>query len=838
MLLYRILISGYCILCGFCNTIHHVTALSEQQRSITAETLEANDDWNVTVDVRSINYFRSRLQIVAPNFIRFRVVFGGDCTHNNYPGYTQETFEPFKWVWTYQSSRGLYPYMNWNMDYNILSFGLLDTKTLWQDPYILFNVRGNCSNVMLGTNITTHRLAEQLMILVSRLSEDNQTITEYQESYFCYLAEVPGFRNSVWYHVGLYLEYPINSINYNCCSTFYDYTRSHYSYSCRQQQMKKWIVCTTGPYYLGVILFLYFPILLFQIAAWLTQHDHVKDGESRELNENTPLIGSESNLQNDHLIDAEWVFLDGKPPKSLAHLFASLFPDNHPIIMSRLKRLLFVLLGPSIVFIRIWVYHNQALEITQKLTARGVSVGFLSVLGEVRSFQRNAFICFLTSYFLLGVLFLVFPRSIQNVIENGITRTGSSLSPLCMAAEDIRHMSQISALSKPGYSNAADLLLCTFYMLFTVDFWKTVFDIQKSRFLKVLLFQSGFKYTCLCISLLPLYILVCFLEILLCIVYYATPLCVFIVVIVRGAIKTISLAVRHSRLSSERNKISFLLTGKLVLGISSFLVAAMFIFYVYTFCLVFIESFFFLSQILVFCYVAVLVYPAAAFGYLFFGIVLLYYMFRLVRGFGAIYLELLSDIVEVCLQIEEHDNYLHIYDGNLVISNTKITRLRSIKINGETLPVAHNTLQRFKGTKRKHSLLRFKSSIYGIRKELFNYVVRKYLPVHQQVLRVVFHLAIIIIFLFKTISLTTKFVTSPTTEISDVMHVVFVITVGALPRVLEVAMLDNSEHIHRAIRLRKLQDTINEFQRGLSSQDDDAASYIHVQLHQELHHIS
>ena len=836
MLLYTMLMAGYWILC----TQHHITALPVEQQVITASgALDVNDDWSMTVDERSINYFRSRLQIAAPNFIRFRVVFSGDCTNNSYPGYTSETFEPYNWVWTYKSSRAVYPYMHWNVDYNLLSFGLLDTKTLWNDPYILFNVKGNCSDITLGTATTTYRLAEQLMVLVSRLSEDNKTITEYQESYFCYLAEAPGFRNSIWYHIGIYLDYPTSSINYNCCKTFYDYTKSKYSYFCHNSQAKKWMICTSGPYFLGIILFLYLPILLLRTTAWLTKNDHDENGESREPHENTPLMGSKKVSQNDQWEDVDWVVLDGNAPKSFADLFASLFSANHPVQMSRIQRLLFVLLGPSIVFVRIWVYHNQAQDLIQKLIPRGVSVGFLVLLGEINTFQSIAFVFLLASYFVLGVLFLVIPRSIQDVIENGIPRVGSSLSPLCMAAKDIRCISQVSASDKPGYKNAANLFLCSFYMLFTADFWKTLFYIQKTRFVEAFCLQSAFKYKwCICIIILPLYILACVLEIVLCTVYYATPLCMLIVIIVRGAVKTISMAVRHNLLSSERNKLSMLLKNKLVLGVFSLVVAAMFIFYVYTFCLVFVESFFFISQILVFSYVAVLVYPAAAFGYLYFGIVLLYYMFRLVRGFGAKYLALLNEIVEACMQIEEQDNYLHVYDGNLVISSAKITRLRSIKINEVNVPVAENTLQKIKELKRKHKLLILKNNTYGIRRELFNYVVRKHLPVHQQVLRVVFHLALIVIFLFETIRLTTKFVNNPTSEISDVMHVVFVVTVCALPRVLEVALLDSSEHIHREIRMRKLQNTITEYQRGLSSEVKDTATYIHVQLHQEPQHTS
>ena len=52
------------------------------------------------------------------------------------------------------------------------------------------------------------------------------------------------------------------------------------------------------------------------------------------------------------------------------------------------------------------------------------------------------------------------------------------------------------------------------------------------------------------------------------------------------------------------------------------------------------------------------------------------------------------------------------------------------------------------------------------------------------------------------------FVTGPTSEISDVMHVIFIVTIGALPRVLEVALTTSNESVKREIELRRLEQTI------------------------------
>lgn len=795
------------------------------------------ENCKVEIDIRSINYFRSRLQINDPNFIRFKIVFG-----NISVGFTNETFYAFNWVWTYNSSNGIYPYLHWNVDYGTLSFKLLDVKTLDSDPYIYFNV-SDCS-LELGTRNTTMLLAEQFKVLVSELSSSNDTITKYQESYWCYMAEAPGFRETFGYLMGLYFVYPISVINYNCCYTFYNYTKTMYEFQCMDKQMDKWVQCTIGPYILGVILFLYFPFILLKAAAWsISNRETSNHSDVDEPNEGTPLITDKRTLHEHG--DDDWLYLDGTFPKCFMGLLASFVPDRFPTALSRLKRFLFVLLGPLVIYLQLWLYSSQnekMREITHAIIAKEVPVGFLSLLDTNATQRDHAFVpafggplVMLISYYILGMVFLVIPRSVQEIVENGIPRLASDISPLNFSARQIRELSLVYVSESSGYRNAKNLLLCSFYMLFTGTFWKKVFEIQALRVRRVPCYKLG-VFKGILILLLPLYIVLCFVELLLCIVYFTIPLCSVVVIIVRGAVKTMAITI-HSRVhSSKRGIFSVLLKNRLVIAVLSLIVAVLFIFYVYSFSLVFIQSFFFLSQILVYCYVAVLVYPSVAFGYIFFGVVLLYYIFRLIRGFGVKYLDLLNDIVEISLAMEERDNYSAVTGSILVIRNVKISRFQSIKINDATIPVAQNVLQSAEKSQSKEApRLAFQNNVYGIKKDLFDYVVSKHLPVHQQVLKVGFNLSLICLCLLITASLTAGFVTGPTTEMSEVMHVVFIITVGALPRVLEVALHDSSEHILRDIKLRRLEDTINQYWLRISNQEKASTSGLnHVQVRQEL----
>ena len=128
-----------------------------------------SDECVLQIDNRSVDYFRSRLEIDHPNVIYFFITFNG-----TQPAYTKETFYPFKWIWTYAttSTSGVYPYLHWNIDYDIYSFNLLDSKTLRTMPYINILKSESC-NLTLGTTNTTELIAEQLTQLVSRLGDNS-----------------------------------------------------------------------------------------------------------------------------------------------------------------------------------------------------------------------------------------------------------------------------------------------------------------------------------------------------------------------------------------------------------------------------------------------------------------------------------------------------------------------------------------------------------------------------------------------------------------------------------------------------------------------------------------
>ena len=760
----------------------------------------------VQIEEKSVRFFKSRLEIYKPDFIRIDLQFGSYI-----PNYTPETFQPFTWYWTYKTSRGLYPYLHWNIDYQILSFELLDEKTLKFDPYIQFHVSSGC-NLTMGILETTELIANQLRILVSELETDNRTVSKYQESYWCYLAEKPDFRSSFAYKLGQYLLFQSSFINYNCCTTSYNYTGMRYHYSCNDEQVEKWIQCTGCPYILGLLLFLYCPFVVCNTKLWTGSQRQPEEADD----DHTHLLNTDTNgdLSDETECGTDLVYLDGRYPITFGSVFANMVTSQHSVIISRLKRLAFVILSPVLLLVQIAYYNIQMSEEIKALIAHEVPVGFLALLGETSSMRDKTFVpvfggpvTMLVSYYVFGILFTVLPRSLKDIIESGLPTKESNFSPLLFNSNDVKRFSKINIHDDNGYARAGNFLLYRLYSLFNGAFWKFAIQIQRERV----------KHHCTLLSvvLLPLYLSCCVIELFICALFYSVPVLGFITLLIRGVINT-SNAMLRERILPVGNA----LRKQILISLCSAFTTIVLLFYVYSVCLVFLQSFLFVSQIIIYCYIAIVIFPAASFGYLFFVVVLVYYIFRLIRGFGANYLELLCDTVDIISRTAEQDGYLSVLDKSLLISDFRIKEIKTIFINNVKIQVPLESQRELvrPGGSRKRQLI-YQNNTYGVRRDLFNYIVKSHLPVHQQALKVIFHLVVIFFFLLITISLTTSFCRGPVSEMSDVMHVVFVVIVGALPRVLEVVLRESSEHVYREIKLRQIEGTVNDFWQTLETHD-------------------
>ena len=771
--------------------------------NILHETEQSNNlpECKFTVRSNSVNYFRSRLDSLHPNFVLFNILWDTNLVESSS---VLGVFKPNRWVWTYSNSKHTFPYTSWNIDYGILSFGLLEEKTI-EVPYMYLNVSGPC-RMTLGTNTTAYNIASALGEVIDATKENKE---KYAENYFCYMAEAEGVRNEAAYWAAVYLNYPVGFLNYNCYLTFYSY-----SYNKRiTRQMKpevKWSLCIYLPYVLGMLFFLFpFPIIFLRMGNVVAKDEHVVPDEEYDFLPEFNIDPLESEDSSD------WIFQDTKSPLSFWYAFKSCWCKGRhcPVFSSRLRRFVSVLLAPSILYIEVYMYSkgmgvgNSTVSVVE-LEDAGAPTGLLSLLGggnaKVFVPALGGPFAILAIYHSIGLLFFVSPRSVKQVVENGMP-TSRSFSALFFGIGEIMFLSGLNVKPSPGYDKGAALCKCGFYMLFTRQFWFKVFDIQKRRLTFVNSWEHNsiavfvVKYVCI--------VMLCCLgvvETIVTVIYYGTPFLSFVTILSKGASKSLINLRLHYRI------IGRLFYYPCAVFIATVVILALYILYAYACCLIFVESFSFVCKICMFCFLAVIVYPAESFGYFFLFVAILYYFVHMIQCFGDDYLELLTLAVEISAKHKVIVNTVDIRGHELIVSNVEAEGINRVRINNVSVGLPDvkqcsltETIGRSR-TKRKGYLL-------GIPHKLYQYLVRKHRPVHVRFLKVIFQLGLIVMLILITQSATSHFVSGASSNMSELMHVIFLFIVSALPRVLQLGISSQSRLVKKEMLHRKLEHSIEKF---------------------------
>lgn len=511
-----------------------------------------NSDCNLHASEHIKSYFRSQLLIKKPHFVQFKIKI--HQRNRTLFTSTDDVFKPLFWSWTFAESSGPYPFLTWNLDYGILSFRLLDAKTILIKEVHL-NANDSC-NITFGTPETTKQIVTALVPLIA---VNESEYPSYPISYFCYYHAPKDF-SSLRYRASVYFIFPISAIGFTCSVAYWEYAEkiykvSHQTSALNLKGIKSWHSISLLPYFVGAFILLFFPVVLFKIAAWLSVGEKI----STEMNLHEMLDVSSKTEQANNIDDEKWLYADGNSPLGVSNIFSFQtcgLDKKFPVFVSRLRRFFFVLAAPMLIYLQsamylqgMGVWEDRDKITIKNLVSAGVPMGFLSLFGDTED-RKTVFVPLLggpvgavTLYYSVGILFIALPRSFKQVIEDGIPRCKASFkSPLFYDFSEIITMSMVNIKPRhllPGYTKASTLLKCRFYCLFTGKFWKSVWDIQISRSAR---FLSKFehcneyklcKYLFLLIYL-SVYIFLCLTEILFCIVYYGLPFCDFVVIIVRG----------------------------------------------------------------------------------------------------------------------------------------------------------------------------------------------------------------------------------------------------------------------------------------------------------------
>ncbi|XP_045192342.2 uncharacterized protein LOC123548833 [Mercenaria mercenaria] len=309
-------------------------SLSEKEEEMKRAKYFTSGEVNeckISIAERSIQYFQSELLTNEPHFVQFRIHLTGHTKHTS----SKDVFQGGRWYWTYNTSAGPFPFLSWNLDYGLLTFGLLDAKTI-HIPYVYLNVSSGCS-IEYGSNLTSFQITKALVSLVSFTEEEHDYI-KYRESYFCYLVINTNLLGTLKYYAAQYLIYPCSFIRYKCCTVNYNYSSQKLYHSCPEGKIPgvhTWTQTSHVPFILEILLLAFCPITMFKIFAWTAKRDRIV-GNDFEQNAETSVEGFE-------LIEEEenWIYADGiKSPLTFCDLFSFDvlgFYDTYPILTSRLR---------------------------------------------------------------------------------------------------------------------------------------------------------------------------------------------------------------------------------------------------------------------------------------------------------------------------------------------------------------------------------------------------------------------------------------------------------------------------------------------------------------------
>jgi hypothetical protein len=224
----------------------------------------------------------------------------------------------------------------------------------------------------------------------------------------------------------------------------------------------------------------------------------------------------------------------------------------------------------------------------------------------------------------------------------------------------------------------------------------------------------------------------------------------------------------------------------------------------------------FVSQIITYCFVAVVVFPSVSFGNLFLLVVIAYYVIRQLKLFSYNYTSVLFSAVAISKRIKETQNHVTCFNGNLAISNVMFEELEEIEINGRLL----DTSQNIHITSNFEGLIEIKINdhSYGIPKELFQLLIRKYRPIHKHVLSLLLRISVLIFWVLLFLTITHNYSLIPDDQITEVLHVILIIAVGALPKLIESDHISHSNTPKDKLEKKFMEQTIIEYwtQRKIS----------------------
>ncbi|KAL4231358.1 hypothetical protein ACF0H5_008937 [Mactra antiquata] len=185
----------------------------------------------------------------------------------------------------------------------------------------------------------------------------------------------------------------------------------------------------------------------------------------------------------------------------------------------------------------------------------------------------------------------------------------------------------------------------------------------------------------------------------------------------------------------------------------------------------------------------------------------------IIVGIGDKYLELLSDVVDISSQLENGLYSNQVIDKVLIIDDSIPSDINKIQIRDcfiQLTSIQQKSVHDARREPRKPKII-IKNNSSGIPRDLFKVVVDKHHPVYMQVTHALLKIGIILALIIITIGIVYQNPTNSGATVSEMMHVIFIMAIGALPRVIEIVIDGINHRVQKEIHLRELKCTINQY---------------------------
>ena len=722
-----------------------------------------------------------------------------------------DVFNYHAWTWVYSGPNGLYPFIKGPYDQDILSTGLLYLdRHIVQVNFTLSNP--NCTMV-LGSDGTNQDITRILHKAIQKYQRHLNVDKTDQNSAFCYPSylndsgQIPYFQ---YYLQHMLFEFNRTDRYYTglyCCNIRKHSVENGTNESLKCDKLEtvtRWVFAMQC---VGFILYCFSPLLLRYFGS--SPSDTIKSEVP-----SVPLRDDETDSYIDLLRENDsemWISDNTVVTGNICSFLFNACGRRHWMIKIR-RAVLFLFIIPSVSITKVLVYSylKYKFELLYRyrfdipLGILAIPLGFKAAAYNWKCFLGGPYVVF-GIYVTFGLLFVLIPRSIPDLLTEGILHTGagshtrSLWSPLYL---DIQTLSEYASFETHGYSNTGLVyvsVVVRLRALINVKFWCRCAQIWRVRYQRTLArvsqclsgrrFCSRLTYVFIP-PLFILYSLFVLIESLLLLIYNGLPIVSFTCLCFKRYVQFVLCKV-SKKIDNVFIKVS----------VTSFVVIVLFII-MYALSIILIDSFVFIATLLNYTLLGVIVNARKLTNYILLAIIFAIYIGKCVTGIVEGYNQLFIMVVEASITLDtmRHD---FVADWNkkseLVVNMTTQTVMPPIshlQINGQHFnamteeqwdPSALQTIdgaEYLSSHNKRFGYVRNCGSNTAIPERLFRHVIEKHRPLRNIVMTSVIKLTLTSLVAFCCIGIILTFHRG--TELEYILQIAAIVLTGLVPLLLNV----------------------------------------------------